>query len=280
MHFAAFAYVGESVTDPAKYYQNNVVGTLSLMEAMRAAGVSRIVFSSTCATYGEPEEVPDPREPAAAADQPLRIHQARHRARPGRLRPRLRLGLRRPPLLQRGRRLGRRRPRRGPRPRDSPDSRWSSRSRSASESTSRSSATSSRRRMARVFATTSTSTTWPPRTWPRSMRLERGVELKLNLGTGQGSSVSEVIETCRKVTGHPIPAVVTGPRAGDPPALVADAQPGPPRAGLGAAIHDDHADHRDRLAMAQGPSPRVRGSAVDPDRSSRNARARHVVCQL
>jgi len=58
MHFAAFAYVGESVTDPAKYYHNNVVGTLSLMEAMRAVGVSRIVFSSTCATYGEPEQVP------------------------------------------------------------------------------------------------------------------------------------------------------------------------------------------------------------------------------
>ena len=67
MHFAAFAYVGESVTDPAKYYRNNVIGTLSLMEAMRAAGVSRIVFSSTCATYGEPEEVPiretQPQEP-------------------------------------------------------------------------------------------------------------------------------------------------------------------------------------------------------------------------
>ena len=55
MHFAAFAYVGESVTDPAKYYRNNVIGTLSLMEAMRAAGVWRIVFSSTCATYGVPE---------------------------------------------------------------------------------------------------------------------------------------------------------------------------------------------------------------------------------
>src|SRR5438067_1778642 len=49
MHFAAFAYVGESVTEPAKYYHNNVAGTLSLMGAMRAAGVLRIVFSSTCA---------------------------------------------------------------------------------------------------------------------------------------------------------------------------------------------------------------------------------------
>lgn len=58
MHFAAYAYVGESVTDPAKYYQNNVVATLNLLEEMRAAGVNKFVFSSTCATYGVPEEVP------------------------------------------------------------------------------------------------------------------------------------------------------------------------------------------------------------------------------
>ncbi len=58
VHFAAFAYVGESVTDPAKYYRNNVVGTLSLLEAMRTQGIDRIVFSSTCATYGVPETVP------------------------------------------------------------------------------------------------------------------------------------------------------------------------------------------------------------------------------
>ncbi len=58
MHYAAHCYVGESVTDPAKYYKNNVVGTCSLLEAMRAADVSRFVFSSTCATYGEPTVVP------------------------------------------------------------------------------------------------------------------------------------------------------------------------------------------------------------------------------
>lgn len=58
MHFAAYAYVGESVTDPAKYYRNNVVGTLSLLEAMIEADVRHFVFSSTCATYGEPQEVP------------------------------------------------------------------------------------------------------------------------------------------------------------------------------------------------------------------------------
>jgi UDP-glucose 4-epimerase len=58
MHFSAYAYVGESVTAPAKYYRNNVVGTLSLLEAMVAAGVDKFVFSSTCATYGNPQAIP------------------------------------------------------------------------------------------------------------------------------------------------------------------------------------------------------------------------------
>ena len=58
MHFAAFAYVGESGTDPALYYRNNVCGTLSLLDAMREVGVKRIVFSSSCATYGLPASVP------------------------------------------------------------------------------------------------------------------------------------------------------------------------------------------------------------------------------
>ncbi len=58
MHFAAFAYVGESVTDPLKYYFNNSVGALHLLRAMLAQGVKKFVFSSTCATYGVPEKVP------------------------------------------------------------------------------------------------------------------------------------------------------------------------------------------------------------------------------
>ncbi|OUL36669.1 UDP-glucose 4-epimerase GalE [Nostoc sp. T09] len=60
MHFSAYAYVGESVTDPAKYYRNNVLGTLVLLEAMLAASIKKFVFSSTCATYGVPEVVPIP----------------------------------------------------------------------------------------------------------------------------------------------------------------------------------------------------------------------------
>ena len=58
VHFAARCYVGESVTDPGSYYRNNVGGTLNLLDAMLLAGIRRIVFSSTCATYGEPREMP------------------------------------------------------------------------------------------------------------------------------------------------------------------------------------------------------------------------------
>ena len=58
MHFAAFCYVGESVTDPLKYYFNNSVATLHLLRAMLASGVKKFVFSSTCATYGVPARLP------------------------------------------------------------------------------------------------------------------------------------------------------------------------------------------------------------------------------
>ena len=58
MHFAAWLDVGESVRQPAAYYDNNVAGTLALLDAMAAEGVGRLVFSSTCAVYGEPEQMP------------------------------------------------------------------------------------------------------------------------------------------------------------------------------------------------------------------------------
>ena len=58
MHFAALAYVGESVDEPLRYYDNNTHGAISLLTAMDQMGVENIVFSSTCATYGEPEQMP------------------------------------------------------------------------------------------------------------------------------------------------------------------------------------------------------------------------------
>jgi UDP-glucose 4-epimerase len=58
MHFAALAYVGESVTEPLRYYDNNTGGTLSVLKAVERAGTPRLVFSSTCATYGQPTAMP------------------------------------------------------------------------------------------------------------------------------------------------------------------------------------------------------------------------------
>lgn len=66
LHFAAFAYVGESVSDPGRYFENNVQQGIGLIDELRLAGVRRIVFSSTCATYGEPDRVP------ITEDHPLR----------------------------------------------------------------------------------------------------------------------------------------------------------------------------------------------------------------
>lgn len=58
MHFASYCYVGESMTDPGKYYENNVGGTVCLLRSMVEHGISNLIFSSSCATYGEPVEIP------------------------------------------------------------------------------------------------------------------------------------------------------------------------------------------------------------------------------
>src|SRR6266536_961921 len=67
VHFAALAYVGESVSDPSLYYDNNVARGISLLGALRSVGINQVVFSSTCATYGEPQRIPidetHPQEP-------------------------------------------------------------------------------------------------------------------------------------------------------------------------------------------------------------------------
>ena len=91
-HFAAYAYVGESVTDPEKYYFNNVANTFDLLHAMRKHGCDKIISSLTCATYGEPEQMPitedtgrdfpvicadrragDPAEPVGSSEKAKRI---------------------------------------------------------------------------------------------------------------------------------------------------------------------------------------------------------------
>ena len=222
MHFAAFAYVGESVTDPAKYYQNNVVGTLSLLDAMRAAGVSKIVFSSTCATYGVPDVVPITEKEKQAPINPygftklvieqtladyahaygfgyaaLRYFNASGAASDGSIGedhdPETHLI---PLVLDVA--LG-------------------------------------KRKEVLIFGDDYPT---PDGTCIRDYihvedladahilalgKIKPGEGLKLNLGTGAGASVQEVITACREVTGHAIPARIVERRAGDPPALVADA---------------------------------------------------------
>ena len=221
MHFAAFAYVGVSVREPAKYYHNNVVGTLALLDAMRAADVRRIVFSSTCATYGIPTKVPisedHPQQPInpygftklaierALADYShaygigyaaLRYFNASGAAADGTIGedhdPETHLI---PLVLQVA--LG-------------------------------------QRADVDIFGTDYPT---PDGTCIRDYihvddlatahllaleKLDDRTALKLNLGTGRGASVQEVVDLCRGVTGHKIPTRAVARREGDPPELVAD----------------------------------------------------------
>ena len=223
MHFAAFASVPESVTGPAKYYDNNVIGTLRLLEAMRATEVHRIVFSSTCATYGIPDVSPmsetTPQQPVnpygftkLAIEQALeayaqaygfgyaafRYFNASGASPDGDIgedhNPETHLI---PIVLQVA--LG-------------------------------------QRKNVSIFGND-----YPTLDGTcirdyihvddladahiRALgQLEPGKGIKLNLGTGRGNSVLEVIEACRRVTGHAIPAIDADRRAGDPPELVADSR--------------------------------------------------------
>ncbi|KAA9132655.1 UDP-glucose 4-epimerase GalE [Marinihelvus fidelis] len=221
MHFAAFTYVGESVTDPAAYYRNNIVGTLSILDAMRAVGVDRIVFSSTCATYGEPGVVPitesEPQTPInpygftklaieRALDDyahayglrfaALRYFNASGAAAEGDIgedhQPETHLI---PIALQVA--LG-------------------------------------QREHLSIFGTDYPT---PDGTCIRDYihvtdlaeahlaALEKLADepvLKLNLGTGVGVSVKGIIDACRQVTGHALPVIEVERREGDPPELVAD----------------------------------------------------------
>ena len=223
MHFAAFAYVGESVSCPELYYRNNVVGTLALLDAMREAGVGRMVFSSTCAVYGIPETVPIRETTARAPLNPygetkLAIERAlhwygnAHGMRYAALRyfnaagadPDGEIGENHDPethlipLVLRA-------------------------------------ALGSGEKL-RIFGTD-----YPTRDGTairdyihvsdladahvRALRYlaEGGDSIALNLGTGSGHSVREVVAAVERVTGRGVPQCEASRRPGDPPELVADA---------------------------------------------------------
>ncbi|TWT95066.1 UDP-glucose 4-epimerase GalE [Neorhodopirellula pilleata] len=223
MHFAAFAEVGESVRDPAVYYQNNVVAALSLLEAMRKTDVKKFIFSSTTATYGAPETIPiaetTPQNPInpygftklvierALADYAnaygfayaaLRYFNAAGASPSGKIGehhdPESHLI---PIVLQVA--LG-------------------------------------QREHITVFGKdypTADGTCIRDYIHVDDLasahmaaveKLQPGKGIQVNLGTGRGTSVREIIDACREVTGHPIPTVIGERRPGDPPELVADAR--------------------------------------------------------
>ena len=222
LHFAAFALVGESMSDPASYYQNNVGGTLNLLDAMRSSGVSRMVFSSTTATYGTPQQLPiteqEPQQPinpygfsklviervlddyASAyglAYVALRYFNAAGASPAGDLgedhTPESHLI---PIILQVA--LGQR-----------------SNVTLFGDDYPTHDGTCIRDYIhvddladAHLLALD---------------KLKPGKGLKLNLGSGAGYSVKEIVNMCRQTTKHAIPTSIGARRAGDPPELVADA---------------------------------------------------------
>ncbi|MEU7259968.1 UDP-glucose 4-epimerase GalE [Streptomyces rimosus] len=221
LHFAAFSQVGESVTDPEKYWRNNVGGTMDLLAAMRGAGVRTLVFSSTAATYGEPERTPitesaptAPTSPYGASKLAVDHMIAGECAAHGLAAVSLRYfnvagahgdcGERHDPeshliplVLQVA--LGKR----------------------------------------EAISVYGDDYPTPDGTCVRDyihvadlaeahlLALDAaapGEHLICNLGNGNGFSVREVIETVRKVTGHPVPEITAGRRGGDPAVLVASAR--------------------------------------------------------
>lgn len=223
MHFAAFAYVGESVTDPGRYYQNNVVASLNLLEAMREAGVGRIVFSSTTATYGVPQRVPitedEPQRPInpygfgkLVIERALADYAAAYGLRYAALRYFNAAGA-------------------------SPDGDLGEDHRPETHLIPLVLEVAlGKRPHVTIFGDDYPT---PDGTCIRDYvhvddlgaahvaaleKLAESAALQLNLGTGRGYSVREVIEACRRITGHAIPTKPGPRRAGDPPELVADAR--------------------------------------------------------
>jgi UDP-glucose 4-epimerase len=215
MHFAASALVGESMENPSKYFRNNVANGLNLLDAMVATDVKRLVFSSTCAIFGPPERVPIdetlPQRPInpygeskLAFERILRWYDEIHGLRFVALRYFNAAG--------------------------------------ASENFGEDHRTEThlipnvlkvalgQKSHVEIYGTDyETPDGTCIRDYIHIIDLSQAHILALNaprsafynLGTGGGSSVREVIDACRTITGHPIPAVENARRAGDPPRLIA-----------------------------------------------------------
>jgi UDP-glucose 4-epimerase len=221
MHFAAFTAVGESVSDPEKYYHNNVQGSLALLRAMRQSGVEKIVFSSTTATYGVPKTVPiseeeeqRPINPYGFAklvvEQALADYAAAYGLGYAALRYFNAAGAHEGGMIGED---------------HNPESHLIPLVLQV--------ALGQRSKIV-IFGQDYPT---PDGSCVRDYihvddladahlraleRLEAGKGLKLNLGSGQGISVRQLIEACRRETGHSIPEELGDRRPGDPPELVAN----------------------------------------------------------
>ncbi|AYC40652.1 MULTISPECIES: UDP-glucose 4-epimerase GalE [Streptomyces] len=220
LHFAAFSQVGESVVKPEKYWDNNVGGTMALLGAMREAGVKKLVFSSTAATYGEPEEVPivesaptRPTNPYGASKLAVDFMITSEANAHGLGAVSLRYFNVAGAYGNQGER-------------HDPESHLIPLILQVAQG---------RREAISVFGEDYPT---PDGTCVRDYihvadladahllalkAAEPGEHLICNLGNGEGFSVRQVIETVRQVTGHPIPEIVAPRRGGDPATLVASA---------------------------------------------------------
>jgi len=221
LHFAASSQVGESVVNPEKYWVNNVGGTTALLAAMRDAGVRTLVFSSTAATYGEPDEVPITEDSATAPTNPYGAtklavdHMISGECAAHGLAA---VSLRYFNVAGAYGAYGER---------HEPESHLIPLVLQVAQG---------RREAISVFGDDYPT---PDGTCVRDYihvadladahllalgAASTGEHLICNLGNGNGFSVREVIETVRQVTGHPIPEVVADRRGGDPAVLVASAE--------------------------------------------------------
>lgn len=252
LHFAAFSQVGESVADPEKYWRNNVGGTMDLLAAMRDAGVRTLVFSSTAATYGEPASTPITESAETAPTSPYGAsklavdHMISGEAAAHGLAA---VSLRYFNVAGAYGSCGER---------HDPESHLIPLVLQVAQG---------KREAISVYGEDYPT---PDGTCVRDyihvadlaeahlLALEAanaGEHLICNLGNGNGFSVREVIETVRKVTGHPVPEIAAPRRAGDPAVLVASAQTAidrlgwrPSRADLAGIVADawQFAQHLDQ----------------------------------
>lgn len=233
LHFAAFCYVGESMQKPREYYENNVVGTLHLLDAMRAAGVRRLVFSSSCATYGNPQRLPmdetHPQQPVSpygvtkfAAERAIADYGAAYGLRAIALRyynaagcdPEGELGERHEPethliplVLREAMRVTA-----GGRAEDTA-LRINGEDFDTADGT-----------CVRDYVHISDLCAAHLLAFDRLRRHGDETFEAFNLGNGKGFSIKEVVAVCREVTGADIRYAIGARRPGDPPALVADAR--------------------------------------------------------